>query len=45
MVTLEAKPTFERLKPNKKKQFIEAALEEFARYSYQEASLNRLVKS
>ncbi len=44
MVTLEGKPTFERLKPDKKQQFIEAALEEFARYSYQEASLNRLVK-
>ncbi len=44
MVTLEAKPTFERLKPNKKQQFIEAAFEEFAQYSYQEASLNRLVK-
>ena len=44
MVTLEAKPTFERLKPNKKQQFIEAAFEEFAQYSYQESSLNRLVK-
>ncbi|MEM6840613.1 MAG: TetR/AcrR family transcriptional regulator [Bacteroidota bacterium] len=44
MVTLEAKPTFERLKPDKKQQFIEAAFEEFALYSYQEASLNRLVK-
>ena len=29
MVTLEAKPTFERLKPDKKQQFIEAAFEEF----------------
>ncbi|MEM9832119.1 MAG: TetR/AcrR family transcriptional regulator [Bacteroidota bacterium] len=44
MVTLEAKPTFERLKPDKKQQFIDAAFEEFALYSYQEASLNRLVK-
>ncbi|MEO0334396.1 MAG: TetR/AcrR family transcriptional regulator [Bacteroidota bacterium] len=44
MVTLVAKPTFERLKPDKKQQFIEAAFEEFAQYSYQEASLNRLVK-
>jgi len=44
MVTLEAKPTFERLKPDKKQQFIEAAFEEFALHSYQEASLNRLVK-
>ncbi len=44
MVILRAKPTFERLKPDKKRQFIEAAFEEFAKYSYQEASLNRLVK-
>ena len=44
MVTLEVKPTFERLKPDKKQQFIEAAFEEFALHSYQEASLNRLVK-
>ena len=44
MVTLKARPTFERLKPDKKQQFIEAAFEEFALHSYQEASLNRLVK-
>jgi AcrR family transcriptional regulator len=44
MVTLEAKPTFERLKPDKKQQFIEAAFEEFALHSFQEASLNRLIK-
>lgn len=44
MVTLEGKPTFERLKPDKKQQFIEAAFEEFALRSFQEASLNRLVK-
>lgn len=44
MVTLEAKPTFERLKSDKKQQFIEAAFEEFALHSFQEASLNRLVK-
>ena len=44
MVTLEVKPTFERLKSDKKQQFIEAAFEEFALHSFQEASLNRLVK-
>ena len=44
MVTLEVKPTFDRLKPDKKQQFIEAAFEEFALHSFQEASLNRLVK-
>ncbi|WKN45056.1 TetR/AcrR family transcriptional regulator [Tunicatimonas pelagia] len=44
MVTLTAKPTFERLNSEKKQQFIEAAFEEFALHSYQEASLNRLVK-
>ncbi|MBU9744860.1 TetR/AcrR family transcriptional regulator [Lachnospiraceae bacterium ASD3451] len=37
--------TFENLPPPKKERIIEAAIDEFARYRYSDASINRIVKA